>query len=211
MKIKTSLLFIFVWGLMSAHAQTRLTPISGAVFWGKGILTDYDTELNSLLLPSPYKFAYIVRPSFTPEYSLVGINDSTLVLRKAKQSIWSWSILKHKKVSIKEYQLQISPAIMNAISKLFELAVLTSSYLDEFEGLDGITYNFIKGHYTAECWTPIDGTNCGRLVALADSICEAVVQQDSMLIKRNMNNISELHHTFKTLYDGKPIDDSNGN
>ncbi|MBP5410119.1 MAG: hypothetical protein J6Y46_08175 [Prevotella sp.] len=210
MKIKTSLLLIFILGLMSAHAQTRLTPISGAIFWGNGILTDYDTELNSLFLPSSFKFAYIVRPSFTPEYSLVGVNDSTLILRKAKQLIWS-SINKHKKASIKEYQLQISPAIMDSISKLFEMAVLTSSYLDEVQGLDGITYNFIKGHYTAECWTPIAGTNCGRLVALADSICKAVEQKDSMLIKRNMNNISELYHTFKTLYNGKSIEDSNGN
>lgn len=163
MKIKTSLLLVFVWGLMSAHAQTRLTPISGAIFWGKGILTNYDTELNRLLLPSSFDFAYIVRPSFRLEYSLVGVNDSTLILRKPKQQIWSWSILKHKKVSIKEYQLQISPAIMDAISKLFELAVLTSSYLDEVLGNDGVTYNFIKGHHTAECWTPVDGTNCGRL------------------------------------------------
>lgn len=210
MKIKRFLLLVFVCGLMSAHAQTRLTPISGAIFWGKGILTDYDTELNRLLLPSSFDFAYIVRPSFRLEYSLVGVNDSTLILRKPKQQIWS-SINKHKKVSIKEYQLQISPAIMDAISKLFELAVLTSSYLDEVQGLDGVTYNFIKGHYTAECWTPVDGSNCGRLVVLADSICKAVEQQDTMLIKRNMNVISELHHTFKTLYNGKPIDDSNGN
>jgi hypothetical protein len=199
-------LFVLIFGFMSAHAQTRLTPISGAVFYGKGILTDYDTELNSLLLPSSFRFAYIVRPSFTPEYSLVGVNDSTLILRKAKQQIWR-QMNKHEKVSIKEYQLQISPAIMDSISKLFKLAVLTSSYRDKFEGLDGTYYNFIVGSHTAECWSPTAGTNCGKLVALANSICEAVEQQDNMLIKRNMNLISELHHTFKTLYNREALDD----
>lgn len=57
MKIRTILLLVFVCGLMGAQAQSRLTPISGAIYLGKGHLTNYDTELNSIFLSSHYKFA----------------------------------------------------------------------------------------------------------------------------------------------------------
>ena len=54
-RVIISLLLVFVLGLMNAHAQSRLTPISGAIYYGKGDLTDYEVEINSLLLPSYYR------------------------------------------------------------------------------------------------------------------------------------------------------------
>lgn len=223
-KTAISLLLVFVWGLTGAHAQSRLTPISGAVYWGKGMLNNYDTEINRLLLPSSYRFAYIVEPSFSTEYCLVG-DDNNLILKKAEQKVWSVintasikvidndSIVeikpndKPQKVSIKEYQLQISPTIVDSISNLIESAVLTSSYFSDALGCDGTTFVFISWPYTAKCWSPTKDSNCKRLVALADSICKAVELNDSMLIKRNLNKISELHQTFKALYIEKPSEE----
>lgn len=199
------LLFVFGWGLTDAHAQSRLTPISGAIYWGKGDLTDYETELNSVFLPYNYRFAYIVRPSFRQEYCLVGLRDS-LILKKAETKIWP--VLESKKVSVKEYKLHISSSIFDSISDLFESATLSSSYLSAEEGCDGTTYDFISWYYTAECWSPREGSNCRKLVDLTDTICKAVEQHDSMLIKRNLNKISELHHTFKNLYNQKPSDEN---
>lgn len=201
-KIKIVLLFLFVLGLMSTHASSRLTPISVSKYWDKGVLTDYVTEINTLLLPSSYSFAYIVTPSFRPEYSLAGVAD-TLIIRNAEQKIWS--IDKPNTVSIKEYKLQLSPAIIDSIGELFESAVLSSSYLSESYGCDGTIYVFISNDFTARCWSPIKGSNCRKLVDLADSICKAVELHDSNLIVRNLNSISELHQTFKALYDEKPV------
>ena len=202
-KNKTMLLFVFVWGIIIAHAQSRLTPSSLVTYGGNGILANYYTKLDSLLLPSSYyKFAYIVIPSFRPEYSLIGTKDNTLILRKTEEQIWSCS--EPHAVSIKEYQLHVSPAMIDSISNLFKSAVVTPSYLSEIEGLDGTTYIFISGHYTAECWEPVKNTNCGMLVALSDAICKAVEQNDSTLIENNLNSIIELHHTFKNLYNEKP-------
>lgn len=200
-KTAISLLLVFAWGLMSAHAQSRLTPISGAMYWDKDILNDYAVEINNQLLTTSYRFAYIAEPSFRPEYSLVGTKN-TLILRKAEQKIWS--IEKSRKVSINEYQLQLSPAIIDSIGQLFESAVLTSSYLCDIDGCDGTTYNFVSWPYSAECWSPDDDTNCWRLVALADSICKAVELQDSSLVKSNLKVISELHQTFKAMCNEKP-------
>ena len=203
---RTALCFaVFVLGLSCAHAQSRLTPKSLVIYGGKGILADYYTEIESLLLQSSYRFAYIVRPSFRPEYSLIGTKDNTLILRKAEQQIWSYDM--PKKVSIKEYQLQVSPAVIDSISNLFESAVVTSSYLAEVLGNDGTTYDFISGYYTAGCWSPDDDSNCGKLVALAGSICKAVELHDSIMIENNLGNITKLHHTFKTLYNEKPSEE----
>lgn len=74
-------------------------------------------------------------------------------------------------------------------------------------GCDGTTFVFISWPYTAKCWSPTKDSNCKRLVALADSICKAVELNDSMLIKRNLNKISELHQTFKALYIEKPSEE----
>lgn len=204
-KTAISFLLVFAWGLTNAHAQSRLTPISGAIYWDKDIFNDYVTEINHVLLKSSYRFAYIAEPSFRPEYSLVGTKN-TLILRKAEQKIWS--IEKPRKVSIKEYQLQLSPAVMDSIDNLFKSAVVTSSYLCDIDGCDGTTYNFVSWPYTAECWSPDDNTNCGKLVALADSICKAVELQDSSLVKSYLKAISELHQTFKAMYHEKPMEDN---
>ena len=206
-RIIISLLLVFVWGLMNAHAQSRLSPISGAVYYGKGELTDYEVEINSLLLPSYYRFAYIVMPSFHTEYSLVGTGDGdSLILRKAEIPIWPLD--EPKKVSIKEYKLQVSSYISDSISNLFKSAVLSSSYLSHKDGVDGTTFVFISWPYTAECHSPFDDSNCGKLVALADSICKAVELQDGKFIQDCLKDISQLHLTFKSLYNEKPSEEN---
>lgn len=206
-RVIISLLLVFVLGLMNAHAQSRLTPISGAIYYGKGDLTDYEVEINSLLLPSYYRFAYIVKPSFHTEYSLVGTGDGdSLILRKAEIKIWPLD--KPKKVSVKEYKLQVSPAISDSISNLFKSAVLSSSYLSHKDGVDGTTFVFISWPYTAECHSPFENSNCGKLVALADSICKAVELHNSRFILDCLKDINQLHFTFKTLYNEKPSEEN---
>ena len=228
-----SFFLLLVWGGMSAYAQSRLTPISAAFYWDKDELTDYYVEVKRLLLPFyKYNFAYIVTPSFRLEYSLVGIDDSTLVVRKAEQRIYltlnrsietihfdiengeiraiETTPVKDSKdkpinVSVKEYQLHVSPTIMESIDKLFTSAVVSSSYLCGNQGCDGTTYIFISDgdQYTAKCWSPGEGSNCRKLVNLADSIVKAVELHDSMLIKNNLDNITKLHQTFEDLYKKK--------
>lgn len=189
-RIALSFLFVFVGGLMRAQAQSRLTPGSLVEYGGKGVLANYYNKIDSLLLPSSYyKFAHIVLPSFSPEYSLFGTKDNTLILRKAEQNIW-YNYLENKNVSIKEYQLQVSPEIFDTISNLIESAVLTSSYLYDELGNDGTTFVFISGRYSAKCWSPAPKSNCGKLVAITDTICKAVEQNDSTLIEDNLSNIT---------------------
>lgn len=232
---RIALLFLLlVWGGMSICAQSRLTPISAAYYWDKDVLTDYAVEVKRLLLPfSKYNFAYIVTPSFRSEYSLVGIDDSTLVVRKAEQRInlslnnrsietihfdiengeiravetppVKDSVDKPINISVKEYQLHVSPTIMESIDKLFTSAVVSSSYLCGNQGCDGTDYIFIidGDQYTATCWSPGEGSNCRKLVNLADSIVKAVELHDSMLIKNKLDDIAKLHQTFEDLYKKK--------
>ena len=226
-----SFFLLLVWGGMSTYAQSRLTPISAVTYWDRDGLSDYPVELKRLLLPSSYRFAYIVAPSFRTEYSLVCKDDSTLILRKAEQRISlavnqntietiSFDIetgeIKTKEsssvkdtietpinVPIKEFQLHVSPTILESIDKLFTSAVVTSSYLCMPDGCDGTTYIFISGRFTAKCWSPGEGSNCRKLVNLADSIVKAVELHDSMMINNNLNNIIELGQTFEDLYKKK--------
>lgn len=211
-RIVTSFLFVFILNLTYVHAQSRLTPIDGTIFYGEGVHTDYLERLKSLLLPRYYKFAYVVTPSFYPEYSLIGTDEGdSLILRKAENcSIWSDLTAntnnkkKANKVSIKEYKLHVSSAVLDSISVLFNSAVLSSSYISRTEGCDGTTYTFISWPHTAECWSPSDSSNCGKLVAIAETICKAVMQQDSKSIQNCLKDVSLLHNTFTTLYDKKP-------
>ena len=225
-----SFFLLLVWGGMSTYAQSRLTPISAVTYWDRDGLSDYPVELKRLLLPSSYRFAYIVAPSFRTEYSLVCKDDSTLVVRKAEQRIYltlnrsietihfdiengeiraiETTPVKDSKdkpinVSVKEYQLHVSPTIMESIDRLFTSAVVSSSYLCGNQGCDGTTYIFISGQFTAKCWSPGEGSNCRKLVNLADSIVKAVELHDSMMINNNLNNIIELGQTFEDLYKKK--------
>ena len=199
------LILVCLCGATNAYAQSRLTPIKGAIFYGNNMLNDYDLQINNLLLPHHYNFAYIVRPSFEAEYSLAGIDGGTLILRKAEIQIWPPA--KSKKITIIEDSLQLSSIVVDSISQMMKFAVLSSSYLaDDRMGFDGTTYDFISWPYTAECWTPEDNSNCGELVAFADSICKAVELHDSTLIYSCLNRLTELYHSFKTLYDNTPTE-----
>jgi len=197
---------MFIFSITDGNAQSRLTPISGAIYWGKNI-TEYEIELNRLLLPAYYTFAYVVKPSFSEEYCLAGTREDILILRKTKTQIYrSMNYDKSSKVSIDEYKLQIPHAVMDSIYKLIRSAVLSSSYLDARWGHDGTSFVFISSPYTAECWSPEKGSNCGKLVALADFICRAVEKNESELILSNTQVISELYHVFRSFYDEEPLD-----
>ena len=201
-------LFGFTSGL---NAQSRLYPSSN--HRTSSILNSHYTKVDSLLLNggSINDFAFEIRPSFSGETGCYyDAADSVLVLRTANQNIWYYRSndgLKKmrtnpKELVISEYRCPISQAAKQSLERLFTAAVFSSSFLAEPIGADGVTYDIsIKaGRYTASCWSPKKGSNCGQIVELLTHLSDAIKKNDSKRIESLIPSADELSRKFEALY-----------
>ena len=85
---------------------------------------------------------------------------------------------------------------------LFYAAVFSSSYTAQGNGLDGVTYEllFDMGLFTAEFWSPKQGTNCHKLEEILERVCMAVKNNDPAAIDALEPDVVELTKIFKELF-----------
>ena len=89
-----------------------------------------------------------------------------------------------------------------SLKRLFTAAVFSSSYLAEPNGADGVTYEIRVqgGRYTASCWSPEKGSNCGQIVELLTRLSDAIKNNDSKRIESLIPSADELSRKFEALY-----------
>ena len=215
MSRKVFFFILFVSGLsVMASAQSRLVPTGRFVTpYPEDVLDDYAVKKNSLLLPDYGKtrFAFTVNPSWGGQSSCCYYGStSEFVLRVAEESIWFYYFGSDSQynpgitpdVKVNEYRCKVSPKTAKSLYELFYAAVFSSSYTAKGNGLDGVTYEllFDMGLFTAEFWSPKEGTNCHKLEEILEKLCAAVKDNAPTTIDALMPNVIELTKAFMELF-----------
>lgn len=208
-RFKLSFLIVLFWLSMNLNAQSRLFPSRNSM--PNSILNSYYTKVDSLLLNEGVfnVFAFEIRPSFSGETGCYyDAKDSVLVLRTANQNIWYYNNGSYKQRSrqiglvVSEYRCPISQEARQSFNRLFTAAVFSSSYLAEPIGADGVTYEIRVrgGSYTASCWSPTKGSNCGQMVEFLTLLLDAIKRNDSKKVDGLIPSADELSRKFEALY-----------
>ena len=215
MSRKVFFFILFVSGLsVMASAQSRLVPTGRFVTpYPEDVLDDYAVKKDSLLLPDCGKtrFAFTVNPSWGGQSSCCYYGStSEFVLRVAEESIWFYYFGSDSQynpgitpdVKVNEYRCKVSPKTAKSLYELFYAAVFSSSYTAKGNGLDGVTYEllFDMGLFTAEFWSPKEGTNCHKLEEILEKLCAAVKDNEPTTIDALMPNVIELTKAFMELF-----------
>ena len=215
MSRKAIFFILFVLGFSSmASAQSRLVPTGRFVTpYPEDVMDDYAVKKDSLLLPDYGKtsFAFTVNPSWGGQSSCCYYGSTTeFVLRVAEENIWFYYFGAHSQykpgitpdVKVNEYRCVISPKTAKSLYELFYAAVFSSSYTTQGNGLDGVTYEllFDRGLYTAEFWSPKQGSNCQELEEILEKLCAAVKNSDPAAVDALAPDAIELTKSFKELF-----------
>ena len=195
---------------LSAAAQDRMIPSEIRT----GVRSrGYETALFEYFdLWNAKGFAYLVVPSFTPEYCLTyDYKSKSLVLKKPTKSIYytqewynseRWKT--NRKINADIYRLEISDSLADSLQALIVSAVITSSFMgDTVFGCDGETYNFIiqpSFAKIAQCWSPKASTNCGQAVAIMKKLCEAVEAGNNKDAESLITEIVRMTNIFRSFY-----------
>lgn len=189
------------------HAQSRLTPASALTAKYK---IKYRYYINKLLHQNDadfYYFAFEIRPSFHGEsFCFYNIQKEEVVYRIAKKNIWYTRMKKNifpfsNNVKVTEYRCPLSKDIAEHFKQLFKAAVNSSSFLAERIGCDGVSYQIYSGWcWSAECWSPDERTNCGKLVQILEKITEYTKENKPKEIEKMIPEVDELCKTFEALY-----------
>ena len=199
----------------AASAQDLLQPAAWDGY--------YDIACREKLVDYNNDAFYMCRPSFTPEYALSIVNGrysapSRLVLKRATENLWyndnyprangkrpkraKWD--KHHKyhdVKIETYGLDVKAEACSLIYNIVKAANETASYFNgEASGCDGVTYYFHSWGKYGRTWSPNNKCRTGRLVAVMDSLCNAVEQNDTSKIYRQMPACRKLLDEFRNAY-----------
>ena len=104
-------------------------------------------------------------------------------------------------VKVTEYRCPLSKDIAEHFKQLFKAAVNSSSFLAERIGCDGVSYQIYSGWcWSAECWSPDERTNCGKLVQILEKITEYTKENKPKEIEKMIPEVDELCKTFEALY-----------
>ena len=189
------------------HAQSRLTPASALTAKYE---IKYRYYINKLLHQNDadfYYFAFEIRPSFHGEsFCFYNIQKEEVVYRIAKKNIWYTRMKKNifpfsNNVKVTEYRCPLSKDIAEHFKQLFKAAVNSSSFLAERIGCDGVSYQIYSGWcWSAECWSPDERTNCGKLVQILEKITEYTKENKPKEIEKMIPEVDELCKTFEALY-----------
>ena len=189
------------------HAQSRLTPASALTAKYE---IKYRYYINKLLHQNDadfYYFAFEICPSFHGEsFCFYDIQKEEVVYRIAKKNIWYTRMKKNifpfsNNVKATEYRCPLSKDIAEHFKQLFKAAVNSSSFLAERIGCDGVSYQIYSGWcWSAECWSPDERTNCGKLVQILEKITEYTKENKPKEIEKMIPEVDELCKTFEALY-----------
>lgn len=212
---KAIFFIFFVLGFSSmATAQSRLVPTGRFVTpYPEEFMDDYAAKVDSLLLPDYGKtsFAFTVTPSWNGESSCCYYGlTSEFVLRVAEKSIWFYYFGAHSQyepgitpdVKVNEYRCKVSPQTAKSLYELFYAAVFSSLYTAKADGFDGVTYEllFDMGLFTAEFWSPRQGTNCHKLEKILEKLCAAVKDNSPAAVDTLEPDVVKLTEAFKELF-----------
>lgn len=195
----------------AATAQSLLKP--EAWDW------QYDMICRDKLTVPNVDVFYMCRPSFSPEYALSfelyrnSMANPPLVLKRAGKNLWyfdNWggtrrrnrfNRRKYPNVEVDTYQLTVSKETSLLIHDLVKAANETASYFNgEMDGCDGTTYYFHSLQKYGSVWEPVKGSRTGRLVAVMDSLCQAVEQADTVMVYRQLPACRRLLREFREDY-----------
>ena len=91
-------------------------------------------------------FTYLVDPAFSPDYCLTYDRESkSLILKQLKPRAQYCRRLRFSQRHIRAdvWKLSISDSLADSLKRMFAAVVLTSSWLSEQRGLDGVNYYFL--------------------------------------------------------------------
>ena len=201
MKRLLSIFFACLLSFMVQAQDNRLGPI---MVYNVSSLDIYHTTVLDTLIPEKVSvtFAYVVRPSFDPEYALVyNWYKKKFIYSEVVSSatnIW-YSLNSNKNYTVNRWELKVDPKVAESIRVLLRTAIATAVAPKDGSGLmvgeDGTTYQFYADFYTAECWSPDSGNNA-ELVRIMDAVCQAVKKQDSALLQALLPDINRLTEAY---------------
>jgi hypothetical protein len=184
-----------------AQAQdNRLGPI---MVYNISSLDIYHTIVLDTLIPERLvTFAYVVRPSFDPEYALLYSSTKKKYIysevASSATNIW-YSLSSKENYTVNRWELKVDPKVAESIRVLLRTAIATAvapkDGLGFMGGEDGTTYQFYADFYTAKCWSPDSGNNA-ELVRIMDAVCQAVKKQDSALLQALLPDINRLTEAY---------------
>ena len=199
------------------HAQSRLTPASATSAKYK---IKYRYYINKILHQNDvdfYYFAFEIRPSFHGEsFCFYDIQKEEVVYRIAQRNIYytNYNMINNndsdkKKeafpnsndVEVTEYQCPLSKDIAEHFKQLFKAAVNSSSFLAERIACARVSYQiYSRWCWSAECFSPDERTNCGKLVQILEKITEYTKENKPKEIEKMIPEVDELCKTFEALY-----------
>ena len=101
----------------------------------------------------------------------------------------------------KEYSVKCSPELYSSLKLLAKHAVMTSSYVSRYQGLDGQMYFMFYKSDGAWCWTPYG--MCNDIVAVFEEVMNAVRQGNLKQMDRQIVAADSLRRLIKTFYPEK--------
>lgn len=152
-------------------------------------------------------FAYLVDPAFSPDYCLTYDRESkSLILKQLKPRALYCRRHRFSQRHIRAdiWKLSISDSLADSLIRMFATVVLTSSWLSEQRGLDGVNYYFLINpgfsSKMASCWSPDENSNCRLAVDVVEKLCEAVRKNDREGVESLVGSISSVTNLFRNYY-----------
>ena len=152
-------------------------------------------------------FAYLVDPAFSPDYCLTYDRESkSLILKQLKPRALYCRRHRFSQRHIRAdvWKLSISDSLADSLIRMFATVVLTSSWLSERWGLDGVNYYFLINpgfsSKMASCWSPDENSNCRQAVDVVERLCEAVRKNDREGAESLVGSISSVTNLFRNYY-----------
>ena len=178
-KVILSLLLIMVFSGLNVSAQNLFSPITKSHYdsWNKYLDKYYNKSADvNFIMPSDMMRS----PS---------ILESLVMYR---------GTIKVTSQEGKEYSVKCSPELYSSLKLLAKHAVMTSSYVSRYQGLDGQMYFMFYKSDGAWCWTPYG--MCNDIVAVFEEVMNAVRQGNLKQMDRQIVAADSLRRLVKTFY-----------
>ena len=148
-------------------------------------------------------FAFLADPAFCPDYCLAYDRVSkSLILKQLKPRVRYCRRLRFSQRLIRAdvWKLNISDSLADSLKRMFAAVVLTSSWLCEQRGLDGVIYYFLisPGFSSKTASWPDENSNCRQAVDVVERLCEAVRKNDRE--GALVGSISSVTNLFRNYY-----------
>ena len=189
-------LFIFLLSLLFIQAQNKV------------LMTTEIREANQTdkVLSKPNnQFAFLSFPSFAL-WGFKGLSfdyaSMTLTLRITREPTTKEYDTNPYYPWHNQYELKVDKIMADALFSLFTAAIYSASSIVNHPLLtDGCLYRFqIEGMYEGITRSPDAESNCGRLVKIAEKVCQCVKDQDKASLKSLLNKIYALTDIFVSHY-----------